>query len=432
MRIIQLTAGTGSFYCGTCMRDNALVVELRRQGHEALLVPMYLEPVLDEATAAEGVPLFYGGINVYLQQKLSLFRRTPRWLDRLLDAPGLLRAAAGRAGMTSARELGEITLSMLRGEEGWQLKELDRLVAWMQAERPEVVCLSNALLIGLARRVRERLRVPVVCFLNGEDSFLDSLPEPERRQCWETLAARAADVAAFLPVSRYYGDLIRERLRLPADRVRVVHPGILLEGYAPAAAPSEPPVLGYLARMHPTKGLETLIEAFVILRAGGRLPGLKLRIAGSCTAGDEAYVARLRERLAVKGLAADAEFLPNVDRNEKIAFLRSLSVLSVPATYGEAYGLYVLEALAAGVPVVQPRHGAFPEILEATGGGLLCEPDDPVALATAVEELLRDRAAARALGERGRQSVMERFGVERMARETLAVLEGVTDHTRAR
>jgi glycosyltransferase involved in cell wall biosynthesis len=426
MRIIQITSGTGSFHCGTCMRDNALVVELRKQGHDALMVPLYLPPVLDEATAGEA-PLFYGGINVYLQQKSGLFRHTPRWLDRLLDGPGVLRAAASRASMTRPSDLGELTLSMLRGEEGRQVKELERLTEWLEAEgRPEVVCLSNALLIGLARRIKQQTGAAVACMMQGEDSYLDSLPEPERQQAWDLLSQRADDVDLFLPVSRYYGDLMRARAGIPADRMRVVYPGLRLEGFEPAPAAPEPPVLGYLARMCPVKGLETLVEAYVLLRAGGRMPHLKLRIAGARTAADEPFVERLRARLDAKGLAGDVEFLPNVDRDEKIAFLQSLSVLSVPATYGESFGLYLIEAMAAGVPVVQPRHAAFPEIIEETGGGVLCEPDDPQALAAAVEGLLLDPSLARSLGEKGCRAVRERFSVEQMARETLRAFAAVT------
>lgn len=418
MRIVQLTAGTGSFYCGTCLRDNALVTELRRQGHDAILTPMYLPLALDVPPASEGQPVFYGGINVYLQQKLSLFRHTPRWLDRLLDAPGLLGAAAKKAGMTSGRELGEITLSMLLGEEGHQAKELERLVAWLATEmRPDVVCLSNALLIGLARRIKAATGARVVCLLQGEDSFLDSLPEPERTRSWEVLAERAADVDAFLAVSHYYADVMRERVRLPADRLHVVHAGVSLAGYEPAPAPPDPPVLGYLARMCALKGLGTLIEAFILLRENGRIPNLKLRVAGTMTSADEKYVASLRRRLEQKGLQGEAEFLPNVDRAAKIRFLQSLSALSVPTTYGESFGLYLIEALAAGVPVVQPRHAAFPELLEATGGGLLCEPDDPHSLAAAIEELLADPARAREVGLRGREAVLQRYTVERMAEE---------------
>jgi glycosyltransferase involved in cell wall biosynthesis len=423
MRIVQLTPGTGSFYCGTCLRDNAMVTEMRRQGHDAMLVPMYLPLTLDQAPASEGVPVFYGGVNVYLQQKLSLFRHTPRWLDKVLDAPGLLGMAAQRAGMTSGRELGEITLSMLRGEEGLQVKELDRLVKWLAELRPEVVCLSNLLLIGLARRIKSETGAAVVCTLQGEDSFLDSIPEPEGTHCWNTIAERAADVDRFIAVSRYYADVMRERARIPRERMDVVYAGVSLEGFEPAPATPNPPVLGYLARMCEVKGLPTLVDAYIMLRERNRIPGLKLRVAGSMTEADAKLVARLRELLTAKGLANEVEFLPNIDRDAKIAFLQSISALSVPAVYGESFGLYIIEAMAAGAPVVQPRHGAFPELIAATGGGVLCEPGDARALAVSIEELLTDPAKARAMGARGRAAVMERFTAPRLAAETVHVFE---------
>jgi glycosyltransferase involved in cell wall biosynthesis len=423
MRILQLTPGTGSFYCGTCLRDNALVAELRRQGHDALLIPMYLPLTLDEAPTTNGAPLFYGGVNVYLQQLSAFFRRTPRWVDRLMDAAPVLQLAASKAGSTQASELGELTVSMLRGEEGRQAKELDRLVEWLAATRPDVVCLSNALLVGLARRIKQETVAAVVCTLQGEDGFLDSLPKGDREAAWGTLAERAADVDAFIAVSRYYGDVMRARAHLPPERVHVVHNGIVLEGYTPAPTPPDPPTLGFLARLHPTKGLATLVEAYILLREQNRIPNLRLRLAGSMTASDEAFVNRQRARLAGAGLSKDVEILPNLDRDAKIAFLQSLSVLSVPATYGESFGLYVIEALAAGVPVVQPRHAAFPELIEATGGGVLCEPDAPHALADAVAELLSDPEQARTMGARGRQTVLKQFSVERMAQGVLRVFE---------
>jgi len=424
MRVVQLTPGTGSFYCGTCLRDNALVTELRRQGHDAILVPMYLPLTLDEVPASKGEAVFYGGVNVYLQQVLPFFRKTPRWLDRLFDAPGILKAAGARAGMTSPNDLGDLTLSMLRGEDGNQTKELDRLTAWLADEgHPDVVCLSNALLIGLARRIKKATGAAVVCTLQGEDTFLDSLPERDRKAAWSTLAERAKDVDAFVAVSRYYGDLMQQRVGLSPERIHVVHNGILLDGYLPAPAPPDPPVLGYLARMCPPKRLHTLVDAYLLIRERGRLPNLKLKVAGALTPADDEYVTGLREKLTAAGLMRDAEFLPNIDRGEKIAFLRGLSALSVPATYGESFGLYIIEALAAGVPVVQPRHGAFPELIQATGGGVLCETDDPLALGIAIEELLADPAAARTIGERGRQAVLENFSVEQMTRNVVNVFE---------
>ncbi|MDD5350889.1 MAG: glycosyltransferase family 4 protein [Chthoniobacteraceae bacterium] len=418
MKIVQLTPGTGNFYCGTCLRDNALVTALRAQGHDAVLLPMYLPHFVDEeSSVAQDAPIFFGGINVYLQQKSALFRAAPRWLGRLLDSPALLRLAARRAGMTSASDLGELTHSMLLGEQGRQALELEKAVAWLSqpANRPDVVGLSNALLLGLARRIKETLRVPVVCTLQGEDTFLDALPEPER--CWSALRERAGDADRYVAVSRSYGETMRRRMGLPPERVEVVPNGINLDGYAPAAGGlPRPPVIGFLARMHPTKGLGTLVEAFLLLKKRGGLPGLRLRVAGMQTEEDALYVGRLKERLHAAGYGSHAEFLPNLARAEKQAFLRTLSVLSVPAAYDEAFGLYVLEALASGVPVVQPARGAFPELIEATGGGILCPPDDPRALADALETALADPERLAALGRCGREAVAERFTSAVMAR----------------
>jgi glycosyltransferase involved in cell wall biosynthesis len=411
------------------MRDNALAVALGKLGHDALMVPLYLPPTLDEASAAENAPLFYGGINVYLQQKVGLFRHTPRWADRFFDSPALLQSAARRAGMTQAHELGDLTVSMLRGEEGRQAKELSRLVEWLAADfKPDVVCLSNALLMGLARRIKSETGALVACTLQGEDTFLDSLPPPDAEAAWRTLAERAEDVDAFIAVSQYHADLMRTRANLAPEKVHVVYNGILLDGYATSASPPAVPTLGYLARMCPPKGLETLVEAFILLRRNNRIPGLRLRIAGARTEGDLLYVARLQTRLSEEGLKNDAEFLPNISRKEKIDFLQSLSVLSVPATYGESFGLYVIEALAAGVPVVQPRHAVFPELLGQTGGGVLCEPDDPASLAAAIESLLSNGEKARALGQEGQRNVRAKFSVEEMARNTAAVFAGTVKH----
>jgi len=417
MRIVQLTPGTGNFYCGACLRDNALVSALRKQGHDAVLLPMYLPHVVDEESMAEDAPLFFGGINVYLQQKLAIFRKTPRWLDRWFDAPALLNRAASYAGMTSAQDLGELTLSMLLGENGRQAKELEKVIAWLSKpeNRPDVVSLSNGLLIGLARRIKEELGVPVVCNLQGEDSFLDALPEPNR--CWQALRECMPDVALFVAVSRYYGEVMRDRLGIAPEQIEVIWNGINLDGYVPAdLEPPNPPVIGYLARMHPSKGLETLVEAFIRLKRRDRIDGARLRIAGTQTREDERFVNGLRGRLRAADCEQWVEFLPNLDLVEKQAFLRTLSVFSVPATYGESFGLYILEALASGVPVVQPAHAAFPELIEATGGGILCKPDDPEALALALEEALAEPARLADMGRCGMQVVRERFTSEAMAR----------------
>lgn len=425
MRLIYLTTGTGSFYCGSCMRDNALVVALRKRGHDALLVPMYLPLTLDEASAAESTPVFYGGINSYLQQVSPLFRKTPRWLDKLFDSPRLLAGAGRRAGMTKASELGAMTLSMLRGEEGNQKKELERLVEWLAAEKPDWVVLSNALLLGMGREIKARTGAKLACTLQGEDGFLDALGAPYSQQCWSAIAERAAEFDALIPVSRYHAQVMSQRTTLPQEKLHVVYNGIDLTDYPVEPTPPATPTIGYLARMYAPKGLGTLIEAFLLL--GKRQPQVRLKVIGSQVGYDATYVGELTAKLAAAGLADRVSWHPNVSRAEKIAHLKSLSVLSVPATYGESFGLYVIEALAAGVPVVQPRHGAFPEVLGETGGGVLCEPDSPASLAEALEALLADPKAAAALGAEGQKTVHARFTVDAMAAGVERVLGPTLD-----
>jgi glycosyltransferase involved in cell wall biosynthesis len=428
MRIVQICPGTGdNFYCENCLRDAALVRALRRLGHEVLMVPLYLPPRSAETEPLCNAPLFFGGINVYLQQKLSLFRRTPRWVDRWLDSRRLLAWAGRKAGMTSARDLGETTISMLQGEHGRQVKELDRFVDWLVAEqqKPDVVCLSNVLLAGMTGRLKERLGVPVVCLLQDEDGFLDGLAAPHAEQAWEIVRERARDIDAFLSVSRYFSDVMATRLEAGAERMHVVYMGVDLDEYTPGDDPPSVPTIGFLSRMCPDRGLERLVDAFLLLKKDERLRAARLRICGGQTAGDEPFVQRLRDKLAAAGVLAHVDFLPAFDRRSKQEFLKSLSVLSVPETKPMAYGLYVFEALATGVPVVEPAIGCFPEMLALTGGGVLYEPNTAEKLAEALASLLLDPPAARRLGAEGRAGVCQAFHIERTASEMLRIYERV-------
>jgi glycosyltransferase involved in cell wall biosynthesis len=433
MNIVQITPGAGGMYCGGCFRDNALVAAWHRLGHKPLMLPLYLPMTLDEEDQARGAPIFFGGINVYLEQKSSIFSKLPAWLHRVLDSPRLLKWAAHSAAKTRPEEIGELTLSMLRGEQGRQKRELDELVVWLREHvRPDVICLSNALLLGLARTLRRDLHVPVICLLSGEDTFLDALPEQFRAPCWQVVRDRAREVDTFVAGSQYYAELMITRLGLHPGRVKVVHTGINLDGFSPADAPPKPPVLGFFARMTRDKGLHTLVDAFIQLRQRNCVPGLKLYVGGGLSDADnKEFVQPLRDRLSQCGLLNEVDFRPNLTRAEKIEFYRSLSVLSVPALYGESFGLYLVEAWAAGVPVVQPRHAAFPELIEVSQAGVLCEPGDASALAKSIEALLLDPDRLRRLGGAGRKAALERFSIERTAREMAALFETLTPGTAA-
>jgi glycosyltransferase involved in cell wall biosynthesis len=446
MNIVQITPGAGAMYCGLCLRDNALVGELRKMGHQVVMVPLYLPFTLDEADESAGTPIFFSGINVYLEQKSAFFRRAPAWFHDLFAARRLLKWAAGKAAKTRPEQLGELTLSMLRGEAGNQARELNDLIAWLKKQpAPDVICLSTVLLLGMVRQLKSELRAPVVCMLQGEDVFLNSLPESHRALCWQILAERSVDVDTFVGTSRYFADLMRERLRAPTEKVRFVYNGINLAGYTegrgsrvehdrathPSTLDTRPssPVLGFFARMCRDKGLDLLVEAFINLRQRERVNDLKLRIGGSCGSADEPFVNSLRERLKQNSLLQHVEFVPNPTRSAKLNLLRSFTIFSVPARYGEAFGLYVVEAMAAGVPVVLPRSGAFPELVEATAGGVLCETGNASSLADSIEELLLNPDRARVLGEKGRRAVFEKFSAEAMARSTLEVYREAASKT---
>jgi glycosyltransferase involved in cell wall biosynthesis len=427
MRIVHISPGSGdSFYCENCLRDAALVQAMRRLGHDVLMVPLYLPVQADKGEPVSNAPLFFGGVNVYLQQKLAFFRKTPRWLDRWFDSRRLLEWAGRRAGMTSARILGETTISMLEGERGRQVKELERLAAWLRTQGGcEIVSLSNVLLAGLTGRVKATLNVPVVCWLQDEDGFLDGLGKPYAEQGWDIVRRRSRDIDGFVAVSRYFGSVMQARLGIDGGRLETVRMGIDVTRYKLATAALPVPTVGYLSRLCPERGLETLIDAFILLKADARLGSARLRVSGGKTGNDERFIRQLRGKLAAAGCLAEVEFLDAFDGRAKHDFLQSLTVLSVPERQPVAYGLYVLEALATGVPVVEPAVGCFPEMIESTGGGVLYEPNTAEKLAEALKPLLLDPQAARRLGAEGRSGIARSFDVADTAARIVQIYEQI-------
>jgi glycosyltransferase involved in cell wall biosynthesis len=443
-------------YCGSCLQGNTLAAALRRAGEDATLVPLYT-PLRTDEDDVSVARVAFGGINVFLQEHSALFRHTPWFVDRLLDRPALLRWAARRGRRTRPERLGELTVSMLRGEDGRQRKELDKLVAWLAEEiRPDVVHLNNVLLAGVAREIKRRLRVPVVSTLSGEDIFLEKLTPPHRDEALAVLRERAAELDALVALNGYFAGFMAEYLAVPRERIRVIPPGLNLEGHGraperrasgvspgmmdagqpipgltpgarlretPGARPST--VIGYFARVCPEKGLHLLAEAFKLLCADAELPPLQLRAAGYMDEAERPYLEEIQSHLAQCGLAEQFEYAGELDRPGKIAFLQSLDLLSVPTVYAESKGLSVLEGWANGVPAVLPAHGAFPELIADTGGGLLCEPHDPSSLAAALKRMILDPQLAAACGHRAQEAVHDRYTAEVMAKRTVELYREV-------
>ena len=424
MKIVQITAGAGGRLCGSCLHDNTLVRALRARGADAVLVPAYVPTTTDEENVAER-RIVMGGVNVWLQEHVPLFRYTPWFLDAPLDARPLLAWLARRTGGTRPADLGPLTVSTLMGEEGRQRKEVVKLGRWLAAElRPDVVHLSNALLVGLARSIRRATGARIVCTLSGEDIFIGSMREPDRSRIWRLLRARAADVDRFVALNRFYADFMGQRLGVAPDRIAVIPHGLDLAAF-PATAPdlsarrrerSGRLVVGYLARACAEKGLDQLIRALPVVAARH---DVELRAAGAEVAAERGYVAECAGLAASLGLADRYRWLGQVDRGDKLALLASSDVFAMPTTHPEAKGLPVIEALAAGVPVVAPAHGTFPELLgdgpEAEAAGLLHRPGDPADLARVLGAVLADPARAAALGGRGHALGRSRHSAEAMA-----------------
>jgi glycosyltransferase involved in cell wall biosynthesis len=423
VRIAYITAGAAGMFCGSCMHDNTLVSALIDQGHDALLIPTYTPIRTDEADVSQK-RVFFGGINVYLQQKVPLFRHTPWTLDRFLDFPGLLRWVSRFAVKTQAEDLGDLTISMLRGEHGHQRKEIAKLVAWLKGDaRPEIVNLTNVLLSGMVHEIKRNLKVPVLGTLQGDDIFLESLPERFRAEAIRLIGDHCREIDGFIATSVYYAEFMAGYLGIPRGKIDVVYPGLKLAGHGAPRLPGNgaPYTIGYFARICPEKGLHVLVEAFRILKAMPGTPPCELRVSGWLGENHRPYFDDLRRRLGEWGLLGSFKHVEAPDHQSKIRFLRELDLLSVPTTYREPKGLYVLEALANGVPVVQPRHGSFPELIEATGGGLLCRPEDPQDLAQTLRRLLDDGGEREQLGRKGKEAVHRHFNEETMARATMAV-----------
>jgi glycosyltransferase involved in cell wall biosynthesis len=422
VRIAYVAAGAGGMYCGSCLHDNALARGLMALGHDVALVPVYT-PIRTEDEDVSAGRVFYGAIGVFLEQKAAWLQRAPAFVHRLLALPSLLNLASRLGASVDPHDLGALTLSVLQGEDGRQGRELRELVGWLRRSyRPDVVHLTNSMLLGMAGPIRRDLGVPVVCSLQGEDLFLDGLEEPYRTRAREILRGKARDADRFLAPCAYYARAMGDLLDLPPDRVRVVPLGVRTDDHRRGERPGgEPFTVGYLARICPEKGLHVLAEAFRILAGQAGPDRVRLRAAGYLGPRDRRYLEEVRGRLRDWGLAGSFDYLGEVDRRGKIAFLEGIDVLSVPTTYRESKGLFVLESLASAVPVVQPRHGSFPELIEATGGGLLVEPGSPEALAAGLRSLMDDAGRRRALGLRGRDAVRARFSERAMAEATAGV-----------
>jgi glycosyltransferase involved in cell wall biosynthesis len=410
-------------YCGSCIHDNTLARALIRKGVEVALLPTYTPIRTDEEDVSQD-RVFFGGINVYLQHKSAFFRHTPWILDRLLDRPSLLNSLGRFAGSTTPEDLGGLTVTMLEGADGPHAKELKKLLVWLREFQPDIVQLTNSMFLGFAEPIHKALNVPVLVAFQGEDIFLDALIEPYRTQARSLLVKHAKNADGFIATCQYYADFMADYVQVSTDSIDVVPLGLDLTGHGLLARePSETFRIGYLARICPEKGLHILAEAFKLLSDGHGKEKVSLHIAGWLGKRDEAYFEGVRDQLDSWGLGDRVTYLHDFERDEKIAFLSRVDILSVPTPYREPKGLFALEAMANGVPIVQPNHGCFPEYIERTGGGLLVEEPTPGDIAEGIQKLMDDPELRLELSARGVAGVKDYYTDDRMAEDTFRVYQ---------
>lgn len=429
MHIVHLAAGAGEMYCGACNRDMALLRGLMDRGHDVLVIPLYT-PLRIEGERVQTSSIFLGGINAYLQQHLNFFHHTPRFLDRILDHPGLLRWAASMAVKTSPADLGPMTVSVLQGCDGRQSKELFRLIDYLDgSDVPRLFSITNSLLIGIAPELKSKFDAPVICGLQGEEAFICRMPEEYARQARQLIQKHARHVDLFTAGAADYADEMSEYLEIDRSRIHVVRTGFDVRPYREIAesrdqAPGQEsgPIIGYLSVITPIKGLDVLVKAW--RRLAGDHPDLRLHVAGKVL--DRKYYTAVDQMIARAGLRDRFQHFGEVDMEGKLQFLSDCTLFCLPARGVERRGLAALEAIASGIPVVVPDTGVFPEMIERTDGGCLFEPEDSDALTDKIGYLLNNRFRMRAMGRKASRSVAEYYRAEAATDDMLEAIEKVT------
>jgi len=429
MKAAYIIPGSGeAFYCENCQRDLPLIEEIKKLGDEILTVPLYLPLFSDNPDHAGDTRIFFGAIDMYLSQNVSFYKKLPIFFRKLLDSRSLLRLVARFSGSTSPEGLEQMTLNMLDPQAQANEKDAELLYKLLKYSRVDIIHISNALLLGLGVYLKRKLNLPLVCTLQDEDSWLDAMCSPFREEAWLRVKKLAKETDLFLPVSDYYGKLIQKKISMPDDTFLVIPVGLDIEKYPfyPISSKiNKQPTLVYLSHQKEGLGLDILVKNYLKLRSIPRFSRLRLLISGGSTIADRGFVKKIKSSIKKEIRMEDVRFFSSFQFKDRIKLLKEADILSVPMEQGEAFGIYLLEAMACGVPVVQPDTGAFPEIINRTGGGLIYDHKNPDSLYNNIKMLLEDRELRTRLSENGRKGVAEEYSRKTMALQTIKAYQSV-------
>jgi len=433
MKVVHIVPGSaGPFYCQNCLRDLSVCKALEKHGHEVTMLPLYL-PATADATAPDDVPVFYSAVTLYLRHKYRWLHRLPRSWFKPLDSWPVLKLAARFAGSTSASGLEDLTLSMLRGMEGRQAEDLAMLAEWVESlasdDRPDIIILSNALLMGLAKRLKEAAGCPVFCWLQDEHVWTNAMHESLKRTVLKAMRDDAEHVDRFIAVSQYYRDVMSGQLGVEKSAIDVIYPGVNAEEYTQSDPAATPQKIGFLSRLSQEEGFETFVDAFIELRKDPLFRSVKIAATGGPSP-DKSFLPQQLRKLQKAGLAKDAEISLDRFAKDRFAFLSELSLLCIPGTRTpEAFGYYAVEALASGVPVVLPDHGAFPEFVSFEKGGVLLKSTEFKTIAETWATLLSSPEKMKQLSANARATANSTFNEKTLSEKLLELKQRSRNQT---
>ncbi len=421
MRILFIVPGSGdSFYCGNCFRDNLHAAALRKAGHDITIMPIYL-PLKHQSFQAD-TPLFFPATTFYTAHRFFSNRKMPKWLERFTASDAMLNIASSMSGSTSAEGTEAMTLSMITGDGKVFQDQITPMIDWIkEQEKPDIIHLSNSLLIGIARMFRRQLDIPIVCSVQDEEVWLDQLKEEDALAAWQGIKENSQYIDRFITTSQFYKEVLRQRIPQITE-VDVIYPGIDRIKYASDSLPKDP-VIGFFYRMNRENGLDILVKAFVKLKEKGTIPNLRLKIAGGYTGKDKQFLKEIKKMLSP--YKEEVEISDTYSLEDHARFYSTITLLSVPITFEEGVGLYLCEAFAAGRPAVEPATGSFPEIVGEAG--ILYEPNTPDALAEALEKLLTDKELLARCEEKAVELSATRYNEHVLAEKLLALYEQCTN-----
>lgn len=425
MKIVYLvTSSGGSFYCTNCYRDMLFFKAIKKYGNaEVEALPLYLPPEKIYVENGFSTDVFFGAVSLFIREKIPALEKMPTFLEKIFDSPPLLNIAAKSASSTRTSGLEEMTLSLIDSSSRKHIKELENLVKYLrESAKPDIIHLSNSLIIGLAKQIKDYLDVKIVCSLQNEDDWINEMKEPYQSKAWKMIGKESVNVDAFISPSKYFRDFIVSKTGISSDKIKIVPTGIEPEtAVIPAAKKAVEPAIGFLSRVSYNNGFDKLVDAFIKIKDSGDFENLNLHVCGGYTADDKPFIKEQIKKINDSGFKNSVRIFQEFQGKGKTEFLESVCLISVPVRKPDAYGLYVLEANAAGVPVVEPSTGSFPEIIEATDGGILYEPDTVDALTENILNLLRNSDILKETGLRGRKNVLTKLTTVQTANALMQV-----------